>query len=431
MKTLSIEKAIGRQIIDSRGNPTVEAEVHLADGTVGRGAAPSGASTGEFEALELRDGDKTRYGGKGVTRAVENINTTINDALAGMDASDIYAVDAAMIAADGTPDKSKLGANAILAVSIACARAAATALGIPLYRFLGGVNANRLPVPMMNILNGGAHAANTVDVQEFMIMPTGLPSFSEGLRACTEVFHALQALLKSRGLATAVGDEGGFAPDLSSDEEAIQVILEAIEMAGYTPGKDFVLAMDAASSEWKSGKKGEYKLPKCGKTFTSAELVAHWKELTEKYPIWSLEDGLDEEDWEGWQLLTKELGGKVQLVGDDLFVTNTRRLAKGIEQGCGNSILIKLNQIGSVSETLEAIKMAHQAGYTAISSHRSGETEDTTIADLAVALNTCQIKTGAPSRSERVAKYNRLLRIEEELGAAAVYPGFEAFRLYR
>lgn len=431
MKTLSIEKVIGRQIIDSRGNPTVEAEVHLADGTVGRGAAPSGASTGEFEALELRDGDKTRYGGKGVTRAVENINTTINDALAGMDASDIYAVDAAMIAADGTPDKSKLGANAILAVSIACARAAAAALGIPLYRFLGGVNANRLPVPMMNILNGGAHAANTVDVQEFMIMPAGLPSFSEGLRACTEVFHALQALLKSRGLATAVGDEGGFAPDLSSDEEAIQVILEAIEKAGYTPGKDFVLAMDAASSEWKSGKKGEYKLPKCGKTFTSAELVAHWKELTEKYPIWSLEDGLDEEDWEGWQLLTKELGGKVQLVGDDLFVTNTRRLAKGIEQGCGNSILIKLNQIGSVSETLEAIKMAHQAGYTAISSHRSGETEDTTIADLAVALNTCQIKTGAPSRSERVAKYNRLLRIEEELGAAAVYPGFEAFRLHR
>ena len=431
MKTLSIEKVIGRQIIDSRGNPTVEAEVHLADGTVGRGAAPSGASTGEFEALELRDGDKTRYGGKGVTKAVENINTVINETLSGMDASDIYAIDAAMIAADGTPDKSKLGANAILAVSIACARAAATALDIPLYRFLGGINANRLPVPMMNILNGGAHAANTVDVQEFMIMPAGLPSFSEGLRACTEVFHALQALLKSRGLATAVGDEGGFAPDLSSDEEAIQVILEAIEKAGYTPGKDFVLAMDAASSEWKSGKKGEYKLPKCGKTFTSAELVAHWKELTEKYPIWSLEDGLDEEDWEGWQLLTKELGGKVQLVGDDLFVTNTRRLAKGIEQGCGNSILIKLNQIGSVSETLEAIKMAHQAGYTAISSHRSGETEDTTIADLAVALNTCQIKTGAPSRSERVAKYNRLLRIEEELGAAAVYPGFEAFRLHR
>ena len=431
MKTLSIEKVLGRQIIDSRGNPTVEAEVRLSDGTVGRGAAPSGASTGEFEALELRDGDKSRYGGKGVTKAVENINTVINDALAGMDALDIYAVDAAMIAADGTKDKSNLGANAILAVSIACARAAAAALDIPLYRFLGGVNANRLPVPMMNILNGGAHAANTVDVQEFMIMPAGLPSFSEGLRACTEVFHALQALLKSRGLATAVGDEGGFAPDLSSDEEAIQVILEAIEQAGYTPGKDFVLAMDAAASEWKSGKKGEYKLPKCGKTYTSAELVAHWKDLTDKYPIWSLEDGLDEEDWEGWQLLTKELGGKVQLVGDDLFVTNTERLAKGIALGCGNSILIKLNQIGSVSETLEAIKMAHKAGYTAISSHRSGETEDTTIADLAVALNTCQIKTGAPSRSERVAKYNRLLRIEEQLGAGAVYPGFGAFNVRR
>lgn len=431
MKTLSIEKVLGRQIIDSRGNPTVEAEVRLSDGTVGRGAAPSGASTGEFEALELRDGDKSRYGGKGVTKAVENINTVIHDALTGMDASDIYAVDAAMIAADGTKDKSNLGANAILAVSIACARAAATALDLPLYRFLGGVNANRLPVPMMNILNGGAHAANTVDVQEFMIMPAGLPSFSEGLRACTEVFHALQALLKSRGLATAVGDEGGFAPDLSSDEEAIQVILEAIEQAGYTPGKDFVLAMDAAASEWKSGTKGEYKLPKCGKTYTSAELVAHWKDLTEKYPIYSLEDGLDEEDWEGWQLLTKELGGKVQLVGDDLFVTNTERLAKGIALGCGNSILIKLNQIGSVSETLEAIKMAHKAGYTAISSHRSGETEDTTIADLAVALNTCQIKTGAPSRSERVAKYNRLLRIEEQLGAAAVYPGFGAFGVVR
>ena len=431
MNYLSIEKVIGRQIIDSRGNPTVEAEVWLADGTVGRGAAPSGASTGEFEALELRDGDKTRYGGKGVTKAVQNINTVINDALTGMDASDIYAVDAAMIAADGTTDKSNLGANAILAVSIACARAAATALDIPLYRFLGGVNANRLPVPMMNILNGGAHAANTVDVQEFMIMPAGAPTFAEGLRWCTEVFHALQALLKSRGLATAVGDEGGFAPDLSSDEEAIQVILEAIEKAGYTPGRDFVLAMDAAASEWKSGTKGTYKLPKCGKTYTSAELVAHWKDLTEKYPIYSLEDGLDEEDWEGWQLLTKELGGRVQLVGDDLFVTNTRRLAKGIELGCGNSILIKLNQIGSVSETLEAIKMAHKAGYTAISSHRSGETEDTTIADLAVALNTCQIKTGAPSRSERVAKYNRLLRIEEQLGAAAVYPGFGTFSLKR
>ena len=431
MEYLEIEKVIGREIIDSRGNPTVEAEVYLADGTIGRGAAPSGASTGEFEALELRDQDKARFGGKGVSKAVENINTVINDALTGMDASDIYAVDAAMIRADGTKDNSKLGANAILAVSIACARAAAISLDIPLYRFLGGVNGNRLPVPMMNILNGGAHAANTVDVQEFMIMPAGAPSFKEGLRWCTEGFHALAALLKEKGLATSVGDEGGFAPDLGSDEEAIEYILEAVKKAGYEPGKDFVLAMDAASSEWKGSQKGEYVLPKCGKKFTSSELVEHWKNLIEKYPIYSIEDGLDEEDWEGWQIMTKELGGKVQLVGDDLFVTNTERLEKGISLGCGNSILIKLNQIGSVSETLEAIKMAHKAGYTAISSHRSGETEDTTIADLAVALNTCQIKTGAPSRSERVAKYNQLLRIEEELGDAAVYPGFKAFNIKR
>ena len=431
MSYLEIEKVIGREIIDSRGNPTVEAEVWLADGTIGRGAAPSGASTGEFEALELRDGDKSRFGGKGVGKAVENINTTINEVLAGMDASDIYAVDAAMRKADGTKDKSNLGANAILAVSIAAARAAAISLDVPLYRFLGGVSGNKLPVPMMNILNGGAHAANTVDVQEFMIMPAGAPSFKEGLRWCTEVFHALQALLKSKGLATSVGDEGGFAPDLASDEEAIQYILEAIEKAGYLPGRDFVLAMDAASSEWKGSKKGEYKLPKCGKVFTSEELVEHWKQLVEKYPIYSIEDGLDEEDWEGWQHMTKELGGKVQLVGDDLFVTNTERLAKGIRLGCGNSILIKLNQIGSVSETLEALKMAHKAGYTAISSHRSGETEDTTIADLAVALNTCQIKTGAPSRTERVAKYNQLLRIEEQLGGSAVYPGMAAFNVKR
>ena len=428
MKHLSIEKVIGREIIDSRGNPTVEAEVYLADGTIGRGAAPSGASTGEFEALELRDGDKERFGGKGVSKAVNNINTVINDVLKGVDASDIYAVDAAMLKADGTKDKSNLGANAILAVSIASCRAAATALEIPLYRFLGGVNGNRLPVPMMNILNGGAHAANTVDVQEFMIMPAGAESFREGLRWCTEVFHALAALLKSRGLATSVG---GFAPDLGSDEEAIECILEAIRKAGYEPGKDFVLAMDAASSEWKGEKKGEYILPKCGRKYTSAELVEHWKKLCEKYPIYSIEDGLDEEDWEGWQVLTRELGGKVQLVGDDLFVTNTERLSKGISLGCGNSILIKLNQIGSVSETLEAIKMAHNAGYTAVTSHRSGETEDTTIADLAVALNTCQIKTGAPSRSERVAKYNQLLRIEEELGASAVYPGKKAFHISR
>jgi len=431
MSYLEIEKVIGREIIDSRGNPTVEAEVWLADGTVGRGAAPSGASTGEFEALELRDGDKSRFGGKGVSKAVENINTTINAALVGLDAADTYAVDAAMLQADGTKDKSNLGANAILAVSIAAARAAAASLDLPLYRFLGGVSGNKLPVPMMNILNGGAHAANTVDVQEFMIMPAGAPSFREGLRWCTEVFHALQALLKDKGLATSVGDEGGFAPDLASDEEAIQYILAAIEKAGYQPGRDFVLAMDAASSEWKGSKKGEYRLPKCGKVFTSEELVAHWKQLVEKYPIYSIEDGLDEEDWEGWQQMTKELGGKVQLVGDDLFVTNTERLAKGIGLGCGNSILIKLNQIGSVSETLEAIKMAHKAGYTAIASHRSGETEDTTIADLAVALNTCQIKTGAPSRSERVAKYNQLLRIEEDLGAAAQYPGFGAFNIKR
>ena len=427
----AIEKVIGREILDSRGNPTVEAEVYLADGTVGRGTAPSGASTGEFEALELRDGDKSRYGGKGVSKAVENINTVINDAVKGIDASDTYAVDKAMIDADGTKDKSKLGANAILAVSIAAARAASIAMGVPLYRFLGGVSGNRLPVPMMNILNGGAHAANTVDVQEFMIMPVGAPSFKEALRQCAEVFHALAALLKSKGLATSVGDEGGFAPDLGSDEEAIRYILEAVKNAGYEPGKDFMIAMDAASSEWKGSKKGEYILPKAGTKFTSSELIAHWKKLVEKYPIISIEDALDEEDWEGWQELTKELGGKVQLVGDDLFVTNTERLAKGISLGCGNSILIKLNQIGSVSETLEAIKMAHKAGYTAISSHRSGETADTTIADLAVALNTCQTKTGAPSRSERVAKYNQLLRIEEELGASAVYPGMAAFNVKR
>ena len=431
MKELKITGVTGREIIDSRGNPTVEAEVTLACGVTGRGAAPSGASTGEFEALELRDGDKARFGGKGVSKAVANIKGTIAAAITGLNASDIYGVDRAMIKADGTKDKSRLGANAILAVSIACCHAAAEALGIPLYRFLGGVGGTRLPIPMMNILNGGAHAANTVDVQEFMIMPAGACCFKEGLRMCTEVFHSLQSLLKSRGLATAVGDEGGFAPDLSSDEEAIQVILEAVEKAGYRPGSDFVLAIDAASSEWKTGVKGQYRLPKSGQTFTSAELTAHWKALCDKYPIYSIEDGLDEEDWEGWQMLTKELGGKVQLVGDDLFVTNTERLKKGIELGCGNSILIKLNQIGSVSETLEAIGMAHRAGYTAIVSHRSGETEDTTISDLAVALNACQIKTGAPSRSERVAKYNQLLRIEESLGKSAVYPGFDAFKVKR
>ena len=430
MSYLQIEKVVGREILDSRGNPTVEAEVTLVDGTVARGTAPSGASTGEFEALELRDGDKARYLGKGVTKAVENINTVINETITGMDASDLYAVDKAMIAADGTKDKSNLGANAILAVSIATARAAATALDIPLYRFLGGVSGTRLPVPMMNILNGGAHATNTVDTQEFMIMPVGAPSFKEALRWCAEVFHNLAKILKSKGLATSVGDEGGFAPNLSSDDETIETILEAVKAAGYEPGRDFMIAMDTASSEWKSEKgKGFYHQPKSGRDFTSDELIQHWADLVEKYPIISIEDALDEEDWEGWQKLTAKLGGKVQLVGDDLFVTNTERLKKGIELGCGNSILIKLNQIGSVSETLEAIQMAHNAGYTAISSHRSGETADTTIADLAVALNTCQIKTGAPSRSERVAKYNQLLRIEEELGDSAVYPGMAAFHV--
>lgn len=427
MRNMKIKEVRGREIIDSRGNPTVEAQVILKDGTCGMGAAPSGASTGEFEALELRDQDKKRYGGKGVQKAVENINKTINEKLQDMDASDIYAIDSAMIKADGTSDKSKLGANAILAVSIACSRAAACSMGIPLYRFFGGISGNRLPVPMMNILNGGAHAANTVDVQEFMIMPAGATSFREGLRCCTEVFHVLASILKDKGMATSVGDEGGFAPDLKSDEEAIEYILEAVKKAGYEPGKDFVLAMDAAASEWKSGKKGKYLLPKCKKTFTSEELIAHWKQLCDKYPIRSIEDPLDEEDWDGWKEITKVLGDRVQLVGDDLFVTNTERLARGIREGCGNSILIKLNQIGSVSETLEAIKMAHKAGYTAIASHRSGETEDTTIADLAVALNTCQIKTGAPSRSERVAKYNQLLRIEEMLGGSAVYAGTDAF----
>jgi enolase len=425
---LEIEKVIGRQIIDSRGNPTVEAEVTLTSGCTGRAASPSGASTGEFEALELRDGDKSKYGGKGVLTAVKNINEIIAPALIGMDASDTYAVDAKMLELDGTKDKSKLGANAILAVSIAAAKAAADTLEIPLYKFFGGVQGRKLPVPMMNILNGGAHATNSVDTQEFMIMPAGAPSFSEGLRWCAEVYHALQKLLKEEGNTTAVGDEGGFAPDLKDDEDTIEHILKAIENAGYEPGKDFVLAMDAASSEWKSEKGvGFYHQPKSGKDFTSDELIAHWKSLVEKYPIYSIEDGLDEEDWEGWKKMTAELGDKVQLVGDDLFVTNTERLEKGIKEGCANSILIKLNQIGSVSETLNAIQMAQKAGMTAVVSHRSGETEDTTIADLAVALNTCQIKTGAPSRSERVAKYNQLIRIEEQLGDAAVYPGFEAF----
>lgn len=419
-----IRQIIGREILDSRGNPTVEAQVELGDGTIATGAAPSGASTGIFEALELRDKEENRYCGKGVKKAVENINHTIHHSLVGKDVSDIYEIDRIMIEEDGTKDKSNLGANAILAVSIACARAASKALYVPMYRFLGGVNANTLPVPMMNILNGGAHAANTVDVQEFMIMPVGACCFKEGLRWCAEVFHSLAGLLKKEGLATAVGDEGGFAPNLDSDEEAIRYILRAVELAGYEPGKDFLLAMDAASSEWKG--EGCYFLPKSKQTFTTEQLIDHWGKLCRKYPICSIEDALDEEDWDGWKVLTKELGNKIQLVGDDLFVTNTERLKKGIELECGNSILIKLNQIGSISETLDAIKMAHRAGYTAVVSHRSGETEDTTIADLAVALNTGQIKTGAPSRSERVAKYNQLLRIEEEIGKNACYLGKQA-----
>ena len=415
MNNIIISKVIGREILDSRGNPTVEAEVLLSDGTMGRGCAPSGASTGIYEALELRDDDKKRFGGKGVLQAVNHINSEINTALSGKNPLNIYAVDSAMMEADGTKDKSKLGANAILAVSIAVARAASNSLGIPLYRFLGGINGNVLPVPMMNILNGGAHAANNMDVQEFMIMPIGAKQFSEGLRWCTEVYHALSSILKVKGLTTSVGDEGGFAPNLESEEEAIELILAAIQKAGYEPGKDFMIALDAAASEWKGTHTGQYILPKSGAKFNSKELVEYWKKLFEKYPICSLEDPLDEEDWEGWQMLTKELGDKVQLVGDDLFVTNTDRLGKGIALGCANSILIKLNQIGTVSETLEAIKMAHRAGYSTVISHRSGETEDTTIADLAVAVNAGQIKTGAPSRTERVAKYNQLLRIEEEL----------------
>ncbi len=421
----AIKNIIGREIIDSRGNPTVEAVVTLENGVVGTAAVPSGASTGQFEALELRDGDKSRFGGKGVSKAVGHVNNEIKNALVGHDATQTAEIDGIMLALDGTSTKSKLGANAILAVSLACAHAAANALGLPLYKFLGGVVADTLPVPMMNILNGGAHAANNIDVQEFMIMPVGAPSFREGLRWCTEVFHTLAALLKAEGLSTAVGDEGGYAPNLASDEEAIQFLLKAIEKAGFKPGEDFVLAMDAASSEWKA--KDGYFLPKSKKSYTTDELIAHWKELCEKYPIRSIEDGLDEEDWEGWKKMTAVLGDKIQLVGDDFFVTNTERLQKGIEQHSANSILIKLNQIGSLTETINAIKMAHKAGYTAVVSHRSGETEDTTIADLAVALNAGQIKTGAPSRSERVSKYNRLLRIEDGLADAAVWPGKACF----
>lgn len=425
MSDFNIKNIFGREILDSRGNPTIEAVVTLENGVMGRAAAPSGASTGSFEALELRDGDSARFGGKGVTKAVNNINTTIRSAICGMDSTDTAEIDRMLIQTDGTKDKSNLGANAILAVSLAAARAGATALKLPLYRFIGGVNAVTLPVPMMNILNGGAHAANNVDIQEFMIMPVGAPSFKEGLRWCAEVFHKLASILKAKGLSTSVGDEGGYAPNLDTDEEAIELILEAIKAAGYKPYDDFMLAMDPAASEWKSDT--GYLLPKHNVKYTSDELVSYWKDLCSKYPIRSLEDALGEEDWQGWEKLTSELGGKVQLVGDDLFVTNTERLKKGIQLHCANSILIKLNQIGTLTETLNAVRTAHKAGYTAVISHRSGETEDTTIADLAVALNAGQIKTGAPSRSERVAKYNQLLRIEENLGHSAYFPGKNAF----
>lgn len=427
MKNFQIAKIIGREILDSRGFPTVEAEVVLADGTREKASVPSGASTGEFEALELRDQDKNRYQGKGVTKAVSHINTVIQEALIGMDVCDIYSIDAVMIKLDGTDGKTNLGANAILAVSLACAKTAAKALNIPLYRFVGGINGNRMPVPMMNVLNGGAHAANTVDIQEFMIMPVGAPSFKEALRWCAEVFYTLKSILKQDGHITSVGDEGGFAPNLGSDEEAITYILKAIEEAGYVAGKDFMLAIDAAASEWKGKQPGTYHLPKSKQDFTTESLIEYWENLVNKYPIISIEDGLDEEDWEGWKLLTQRLGNQIQLVGDDLFVTNTKRLKKGIEEQCGNAILIKLNQIGSLSETLEAIKMAQESNYHTVISHRSGESEDTTIADLAVALNTSQIKTGAPSRSERVAKYNQLLRIEEELQGESIYLGKNLF----
>lgn len=421
-----IRRIIAREILDSRGNPTVEVDVHLRDGTMGRASVPSGASTGIFEAVELRDDDKNRYDGKGVLLAVNNVNTILAECLKGVDAQDICRVDNIMLKADGTENKANLGANAILAVSLASARAAANSLGQPLYKFLGGQQAHVMPVPMMNILNGGAHAANTVDSQEFMIMPIGSSTFSEGLRWCSEVYHTLAKILKADNLATSVGDEGGFAPNLRSDEDAILYILQAIEGAGYVVGKDFVLAMDAAASEWKTNVKGRYILPKSGIEYSTDRLIAHWIDLVEKYPIASIEDPLDEEDWEGWKKITEKLGDKIQLVGDDLFVTNTERFSKGIELGAGNSILIKLNQIGTLSETMNAIELANRKGYTAIISHRSGETEDTTIADLAVAMNAGQIKTGAPNRTERVAKYNQLLRIEKELGIKSEYNGIPA-----
>ena len=427
-----IQDVYAREILDSRGNPTVEAEVWLEDGTVGRASVPSGASTGAYEAVELRDGSSQRYLGKGVETAVDNINNLISEEILGMDSLDQTAIDRTMIELDGTDNKKKLGANAILAVSLANAKAAAEFLGLPLYRYIGGVNGKTLPVPMMNIINGGRHADNSLTIQEFMIMPVGAESWREALRWCTEVFHTLKKVLKEKNYSTSVGDEGGFAPNLQSDEEAIQLILQAVEQAGYQPGQDFRIAIDAAATEMfdaakEQGKKDQYLFWKTGKLYTRRDMIDFYGELSEKYPIISLEDGLAEDDWEGWGLLTEQLGNKLQLVGDDLFVTNTKRLQYGIENGAANSILIKVNQIGTLTETLDAIQMANRAGYTSIVSHRSGETEDTTIADLVVAMNAGQIKTGAPSRTDRVAKYNQLLRIEEDLGYSAQYPGEKAF----
>lgn len=425
---IEIVDVLGREILDSRGNPTVEVEVYLEDGTVGRAAVPSGASTGIYEACELRDGDKSRYLGKGVLTAVKNVNTDIAECLVGMNVLDQTAIDKALIELDGTPNKTKLGANAILGASLACAKAAAEALGTSLYNYIGGANAKILPVPMMNILNGGAHATNNVEIQEFMIMPVGACCFREALRMCAEVFHTLKSVLKENGTpAAGVGDEGGYAPNLKKDEDALKVIVKAIEEAGYKPGEDFKIAIDAASSEWWNEEEKCYIQPKSGKKLTQQQLVNMWKKFADTYPIVSLEDGMAETDWEGWAMLTKAIGDRVQLVGDDLFVTNTERLKTGIEKKVGNAILIKVNQIGTLTETLDAIQMANRAGYTAIVSHRSGETEDATIADIAVAVNAGQIKTGAPSRTDRVAKYNQLLRIEEELGDVAQYLGMDAF----
>ena len=417
----------GREILDSRGNPTVEVEVVLDDGSMGRAAVPSGASTGAFEAVELRDGDKDRYQGKGVQTAVSHVNGELAALLVGREATDQRGADEAMIAADGTPNKGNFGANAILGASLACAKAAAQSMGLSLYNYIGGVNAKQLPVPMMNILNGGVHADNNVDFQEFMIMPVGAPDFKTGLRWCTQVYHTLKDTLKKAGLSTGVGDEGGFAPDLKTNAEPFVYLMEAVEAAGFTPGKDFMFAMDPATSECFNKETGLYELKGEGRTLTSDQMVDYWAELVEKYPIVSIEDGLAEEDWDGWRDLTQALGSKIQLVGDDLFVTNTQRLERGIKNGVGNSILIKVNQIGTLTETLDAIEMANRAGYTAVTSHRSGETEDTTIADIAVATNSGQIKTGAPSRTDRVCKYNRLLRIEEELSGSACFLGKRAF----